>query len=248
MYKRQELNAIKSPKIDMHINSPGGNVFDGAAIYNAVKRHEASVVSFIDGIAASIASVIALAGEKVIMAENALYMMHNPSGIVIGSADEMRKTADILDKVRDTMVGAYVGKSGQTEDEIKALLDAETFMSADEAKEAGFADEIGDEIDIAACAKFVPVLSKLGFKKIPNGIYGHRGVPSPKDLEIALRDAGCSRSEAKKILAKGYEGEDVRDAHADPDATLREAENADVKKDRVSSILTRAELIAPSTV
>ena len=121
-----ELNAIKSPSIDMHINSPGGEVFDGAAIYNAIKRHPAKITTYIDGIAASIASVIALAAPKVIIAETAIYMMHNPSGLCLGTSIDMRKTADILDKICETMIGAYVGKSGKSEEEIKALLDAET--------------------------------------------------------------------------------------------------------------------------
>ena len=157
-----ELNAIKSPRIDMHINSPGGEVFEGSAIYNAVKRHPAAVYTYIDGIAASIASVIALAGEKVVMAENALYMMHNPSGLVMGSSEDMRKTADILNKVRETMVGAYAAKSKKTDPEIIAMLDAETWLDADEAKEAGFIDEVGEKMDMTACAKFIPIMAKMG--------------------------------------------------------------------------------------
>lgn len=223
-----ELNAIKSPKIDMHINSPGGEVFDGAAIYNAIKRHPASVTAYIDGIAASIASVIALAGDRVIMAANALYMMHNPSGFTMGTSEDMRKTADILDKVCDTMCGAYMDKSGKDETEIKALLDDETWMDAEEAKVAGFCDEIGDEMDMAACTTFIPVMSKMGFKHIPQGIAGKKETPSLKEIERVLRDAGCSRKAAKSILAKGY-SDDLRDAGADDDALpiadpLRDAE------------------------
>ncbi len=205
-----ELNGIKSSAIDMHINSPGGEVFDGAAIYNAIKRHPASVTSYIDGIAASIASVIALAGEKVIMAENALYMMHNPSGLVIGTSEDMRKTADILDKVRDTMVGAYVAKSKKTDAEIITLLNSETWMDAEEAKIAGFVDEIGHEMDMAACAKFVPAMAKMGFRHIPKVLNGNREIPSARDIEHVLRDAGCSSKQAKTILAKGY-SDDLRD-------------------------------------
>lgn len=199
-----ELNAIKSPKIDMHINSPGGEVFDGAAIYNAIKRHPATVTAYIDGIAASIASVIALAGSKVVMAANALYMMHNPSGFTMGTSEDMRKTADILDKVCDTMCGAYMEKSGKTEEAIKGMLDEETWMDAEEAKAAGFCDEIGDERDMAACAQFVPTMSKMGFKHVPRALAGAKGVPSEREVERALRDAGCSASVRKIILARGY--------------------------------------------
>jgi ATP-dependent protease ClpP protease subunit len=232
-----ELNAIKSPKIDMHINSPGGAVFDGAAIYNAVKRHPAAVTTYIDGIAASIASVIALAGEKVIMAANALYMMHNPSGLTYGTSEDMRKTADILDKVRDTMVGAYTGKSGKTEGEIVALLDAESWLDAEEAMAAGFVDVIGDEMDMAACAKFVPVMSKLGYQHIPQSINGKKEIPSRKEIERILRDAGCSRKAAKSILAKGY-SDGLRDAGADDGAPPVVDPPRDVEKPKPAGKVT----------
>jgi ATP-dependent protease ClpP protease subunit len=237
-----ELNAIKSPKIDMHINSPGGAVFDGAAIYNAVKRHPATVTSYIDGIAASIASVIALAGERVVMAANALYMMHNPSGLTYGTSEDMRKTADILDKVRDTMVGAYTDKSKKTGEQICAMLDAETWLDAEEAMAAGFVDEIGNEMDMAACAKFVPVMSKLGFQHIPQSINGKKETPSLKEIERVLRDAGCSRKAAKSILAKGY-SDDLRDAGSPDDPPPVVAPPRDVeppnpaKKDRTTAEL-----------
>lgn len=217
-----ELNAIKSPKIDMHINSPGGEVFEGAAIYNAVKRHPSSVTTFVDGIAASIASVIALAGEKVIMAQNAMYMLHNPSGMVIGRAEDMRKTADILDKVRDTMIGAYIDKSKKSSEDIIALLDAETWLDAEEAKEAGFADEIGDKIEAAACAEFLPLMARLGFKNIPQRIAAHREPPTARDVERLLRDAGFSSKQARTILANGYSDEPRDVAAAEQTITAAE--------------------------
>jgi ATP-dependent Clp endopeptidase proteolytic subunit ClpP len=211
-----ELNAIKSPKIDLHINSPGGQVFEGAAIYNAIKRHGATVTAYVDGIAASIASVIALAGSKLIMAKNAMFMMHNPSGVTVGTAEDMRKTADILDKVRETMVDAYTEKSGKTSEEIIALLDDETWLDAEEAQAAGFVDEVGAKMDLAACLHFVPTMKTFGFKHIPEALQPKATLPPEKDLERALRDVGCSHKQAKAILAKGYSG-DLRDVdRADP--------------------------------
>ena len=187
---QKELSAIKASQIDLHINSPGGAVFDGVAIYNLIKQHPANVTTYIDGIAASIASVIALAGDKVVMAANALYMMHNPSGMVMGTAADMRSLADVLDKIRGTMGGVYAAKSGQADSVISSMLDAETWMTADEAKELGFVDEIADEMDLAACAKFVPIMAKAGFKHIPNSINASTAVPTVKDAEKGLRDAG----------------------------------------------------------
>jgi len=162
-----ELKEIKNKQIDLHINSPGGSVFEGNAIYNALKNHDAEITTYIDGIAASIASIIALAGKKVIIAENAMYMVHNPSGLTMGEAKDMRKSADVLDKIRDTMVGIYVNKSKKSEDDVKKLLDDETWYNADEAKENNFVDEIVEKMDMAACAKFIPVMKHYGFKYIP---------------------------------------------------------------------------------
>ncbi|QOX78739.1 phage major capsid protein [Trichlorobacter lovleyi] len=161
----KEVAALNVRQIDLHINSPGGSVFDGQAIYNALKRHPACVTTYVDGIAASIASVIALAGDTVIMAPNSLYMIHNPWGLAQGSADEMRKYADLLDKVRDTIVSVYREKCGLSDEGIIALMDAETWMSAEEAQAFGFVDEIGTELKLAALAGFD--FKAMGFKKAP---------------------------------------------------------------------------------
>jgi ATP-dependent Clp endopeptidase proteolytic subunit ClpP len=213
---QKELSEIKASQIDLHINSPGGVVFDGITIHNLIKQHPANVTTYIDGLAASIASVIALAGDKVIMAANALYMVHNPTGLAMGTASDMRSLADVLDKVAGTMVGTYVGKTGKPDAEIRAMLDAETWMTADEALEHGFIDEISEEMDMAACAKFIPIMAKAGFKHVPQSINGKKEIPSPKKVEQALRDAGFSRKAAKSILAKGY-SDDLRDAGTDDD-------------------------------
>jgi len=245
---QKELSGIKAKDIDLHINSPGGNVFDGTTIYNLLKQHHATITTYIDGLAASIASVIALAGDKVVMAENALFMMHNPSGMVMGTAQDMRSMADVLDKVRGSIATAYVAKSGRSEDEINALMDAETWMTAEEARSAGFVDEIGSEMDLAACAKFVPVMSKVGFKRIPETFQA--SIPTARNLERVLRDAGCSSKMARTILARGYP-EDLRD-EIDMGAPPEEPIQRDVEtekpetNDSVASLLIRAEIIAPS--
>jgi ATP-dependent Clp endopeptidase proteolytic subunit ClpP len=149
-----ELAAIKASSIALHINSPGGSVFDGQAIYNALQRHPASVTTYVDGLAASIASVVALAADKVVMAANSLFMIHNPTGMTMGTAEDMRKMGDVLDKVQGTIAGVYVEKTGLPEDEISAAMNNETWYSADEAKALGYADEVGNAVDLAACASF----------------------------------------------------------------------------------------------
>lgn len=127
--------------IDVRINSPGGSVFDGTAIYNLLKNHNAEVTVYIDGLAASIASVIAMAGDKIVMAENALMMIHNPWSGVWGEADDMRKEAEVLDKIKDSIIATYVSRTGKTADELSAMMDEETWLDATEAVELGFADE-----------------------------------------------------------------------------------------------------------
>jgi len=163
----------------------------------------------------------------------------------------MRKTAELLDKIRVSMVTTYAGKSGRGDEEIIALLDAETWMSADEAQEFGFVDEIADKMDLAACAKFIPTMSKMGLRNIPQALMQEREAPPKIELEKALRNAGCSRSAAKSILAKGYI-DGLRNAGPEddpplPDAALRNAEPPKApKRDRVADLLIRAEKIAPA--
>jgi len=240
---QKELSEIKAGQIDLHINSPGGLVFDGITIYNLLKQHPATVTTYIDGLAASIASVIALAGDKVIMAANALFMVHNPFGMVAGNANEMRDFADKLDKVRGSISTTYIAKTGKSEDDINDLMDAETWMTADEAMEAGFIDEIGGEADMAACAKFIPVMAKAGFQHIPENI-AKKGKHSARDLERILRDGGCSEAMAKSILAEGFKG-DQRDVA--PVVDQRDvAAPIPAKRDPIADLLTRAEMAAPS--
>lgn len=136
--------------IDLRIHSPGGDVFEGMAIYNLLDSHPATVTVHIDGLAASMASVIAMAGDTVLMPENAMMMVHKPWGIQGGDADEMRRYADLLDKVEDNLVSAYVKKTGKSADEIKALLKEETWMGGREAVAAGFADQTTESLTAAA--------------------------------------------------------------------------------------------------
>lgn len=146
-----ELRAIGNvSRITLKINSPGGSVFDGNAIYNTLIKHKASVHVEIEGIALSMGSVIAMAGDHISMAENALMMIHNTWGSAVGDAAELRKTADILDKTKESIMSAYVRKTGKSYKEISALMDDETWFTAEEALEQGFVDEVTDQLEIAA--------------------------------------------------------------------------------------------------
>lgn len=138
--------------INVRLNSFGGEVFEGYAIYNQLKRHPARVEVDIDGAACSIASIIACAGDTVRMARNAMYMIHDPAGAAFGNAADMRKTAALLDQVREQLVETYVGKTGLTAAAVSDYMTAETWFKAAEAAELGFVDQVTDELKLAASA------------------------------------------------------------------------------------------------
>ena len=138
---RDDLKALGNvTDITVRINSPGGEVFDGFSIYNALKEHPAKVTVHIDGLAASIASVIAMAGDVVYMGEGAMFMVHSPWTISMGDADDMRQVAEMLDKISVGLVDAYVAGTDQPRDVVEGWMDGETWFTRDEAIEAGLAD------------------------------------------------------------------------------------------------------------
>jgi len=143
------LNDAKdATSLEVHVNSPGGYVFDGIAIYNAIRGFNGTKTVYVDGIAASIASVIALAGDTVITNEGGTWMIHEPAGGIFsfGTADEIeddaRKTCAALRKVRETLLDIYVNATGQKLSDISAWMADETWMTAAEAKARGFTDEV----------------------------------------------------------------------------------------------------------
>lgn len=145
-----DLKAMGDVKnITVRLNSPGGSVFEGNTIYNLLKAHQATVTVYIDGIAASIASVIAMAGDKIIMPENALIMIHDPWSMVAGTADDMRKMAEALDKIKESLKTSYK-RSMMTDEEITQMMTDETWMTAQEALDKGFCDEVITAVKVAA--------------------------------------------------------------------------------------------------
>lgn len=140
-------------ELTVRINSPGGDVFDGIAIYNRLNQFKGTVKVYIDGLAASIASIIALAGDEIIIGDGALYMIHLPWTWAVGNRMELDNTVNRLMDVEDQLIGIYAKKSGMDKNEVKSLLEAETWMDADQAIELGFVDEkMEDTMPIAASA------------------------------------------------------------------------------------------------
>jgi ATP-dependent Clp protease protease subunit len=131
--------------INIRINSPGGAVYDAKAIYAALMRHPAHKVAHIDGLAASAATFIAMAADKIITAPEATWFVHNAQGVAMGDAAVMRETAELLDMESDNIRAIYAKRTGQSDADLRAWMDAETFMNAAEAKVRGFTDEIAGE-------------------------------------------------------------------------------------------------------
>mgnify|MGYP006921332350 CR=1 FL=1 len=153
-------------KINVRINSVGGNAFDGATIYNTLKNHPAKVHVHIDGAAISAASQIAMAGDEIEMADNAVFMAHKASGGVYGKVEELRSYVNLLEKVNDGLVNVYASRTGQTPEQITEWLDEERWFSAAEAVEFGFATKVSPAKAIAA--KFDPKSAPESFKKMPD--------------------------------------------------------------------------------
>jgi ATP-dependent Clp endopeptidase proteolytic subunit ClpP len=138
--KLDEAGDVK--KINVRINSPGGDVFEGSAIYSMLSQHKADVECYIDGLAASAAFTIAMAGKSVHISESAMMMCHNAWGMCMGYAADMAKTADVLNKVSTTMRDIYSAACGKTADEVQKLMDDETWMTPEESVALGFADDV----------------------------------------------------------------------------------------------------------
>ena len=149
---QKELTALgKVNTINLRINSPGGEVFDGLAIYNQLKQHPARIVVDVDGLAASIASVIAMAGDEIRMAGNAMMMIHNAHGMAVGDAGEMHRMAALLTQINANIADTYAERTAQTAPQLRAWMDDETWMTADVAVQHGFADAVTSEQQVSAC-------------------------------------------------------------------------------------------------
>jgi len=153
--------AASATEVIVAVNSPGGDVFDAFAIYNALRRHAGKVTARVDGVAASAAGLVVMAGDQVVMPENAMLMIHNPWTIALGSAADLRSTADMMDKARDGILAAYRRKSGQTDEELTAMMDAETWLTALEAQSLGFCDVIEEPVRLAASTNAAGLLARF---------------------------------------------------------------------------------------
>ena len=181
-----DIGKLSGQHIHLRINSPGGSVVEGTAIYNALRRHKGGLTVHIDALAASMASVIAMAGAPVLIADNALLMIHNPWTVSMGGSEDLRKEADLLDMLKVNLRNAYVRKTGLGETEIQDMMDKETWLDAVDAVALGFADAI--EEGVAAAATATPENLRARFDNFAKGM--------SQKAEIEVPEAGTVVSES----------------------------------------------------
>jgi len=216
---KAEFDKIRNKdEIRVLLNSPGGDVMDGMGIYNLLSGVRQKVTVEVLGMAASIASIIALAGRELVMGEGSFYMIHNPITFAVGGSGDLRKAADLLDTVRGQMVGIYAQHTAMTPEEIEAAMDGETWYTADQAVEAGFASGVVDYGDTEMVASYD--LSKYRYAHVPvEMIADEKPSDMPetiREFEDRVRDMGFSRREAVAIASHGFTHRDDAEAEAEP--------------------------------
>ena len=222
----QALQDVGQGPLVIEINSPGGNVWDGLAIYNMLRGRQAPVTTRVVGIAASIASIIALAGDTVEIADAALFMIHDPSGMVAGTSEEMRKMADALDQHAEVLAGIYSKVTGRPTSQIRAAMKEETWFTAQEAIQFGLADKMTEEqMAIAACwhpravTKTAPETVKnnlrRGLEQYAEGL-ARDGLEKQTVLDAEALVAGEAPTEDKIRTANAWWGRNERFLEAEP--------------------------------
>ena len=219
----KQLNEIGDvAKINVHINSYGGEVAEGLAIYNALKRHKAKVVTYCDGFACSIASVIFMAGDERVMCNSSLLMIHNAWAYAMGNAEELRKQANDLEKITQASVEAYKSHSNLSEEEIKSLMDNETWILPEEALEYGFATSIEEAEKTAT--------SQNAKMRLFDIIKAHQKAKNAEDEE----DEPTPEEEPKDDDEESPEGESTNNDSEDEEDQEEEEEGEDKEKPAAS--------------
>jgi ATP-dependent protease ClpP protease subunit len=191
---RAALKTNKTAKeIVVNLHSAGGEVLDGLAIYNLLASHPAKVTVKIDTLAASIASVIAMAGDEIQVGKGAFLMVHNPYAQTKGGSEDLRKLADVLDKMRDSMVAIYAKRTGQSDEYVRGLMEAETWMTGAEAVEHGFADKVVDSKSRALALDDLKI-----YANVPSSILGEQSQMAPGLPKVQSRtEAGDEKMDEK---------------------------------------------------
>tara|TARA_R100001463_G_scaffold56868_2_gene109022 strand:- start:581 stop:1567 length:987 start_codon:yes stop_codon:yes gene_type:complete len=240
-----DLKSVGSKDITIRMNSVGGSVFDGLAIYNVLRSHQGYVKVKIEGLSASIASIIALAGDDIEMAENGFFMIHNPFGKSMGGADDMRKTADLLDKIKQELINIYANKTQLSEETISSMMDEETWLTSQEAKEMGFIDGITEPIKIAASFDFSKFTNVDG-KEVNNRLQLITNIKKTKMTE----ELKSWFNGVKEEIVNAVKGEVVAEAPAKEEVSVVLSDNEEIvnkltdlsnEKEELTSIISEKE-------
>lgn len=209
----REIQSVQAKSITLRINSPGGDVFDGIAILNSLRQHPATVNVVIDGLAASAASFIAMAGDNVAMAPNSMLMIHEASGMVLGNSQDMSEMAALLDKTSANIANVYAQRAGGDPETWREAMRAETWYSDQEAVDAGLADEIlGSDAPTAraaaqpqAAVQPVVTAETTVFEQSDNVVDSAITDESPTDVPEAFDFAAftAAMTAAKEAIARG---------------------------------------------
>jgi ATP-dependent protease ClpP protease subunit len=242
------LNAIDADTIHLRVDSIGGDVFAARAIQTALKQHKARIMVHIDGLAASAASFIAMAGDEIEMTDGGFMMIHKAMSFVdifgyfncddcTKLTDDMGKEQDRLNKVDDSIANDYAKRTGKTPEETKQWMADESWFTAQESLDLGLIDRVynGEVVE--------NTYDLSVFNRVPDKLKEREKNMTKREIERILRDAGCSQTVAKAILAKGWNEGTRRDV---VDSQQREVVAPQGKKDRLTELLTRAETIAPT--
>jgi len=220
----------------IRVNSPGGSVFDGIAMYNTIKEHKGKVTVKIDGLAASAASFIPLAADEVHINDGAFIMIHEAWTVCCGNADDFVKEAALLEKIDGEIAGFYATRTGKTEGEIREYLSDETWFTATEALEFGLVDKIIERKEKSEAQNLFD-LSVYG--KVPEQLFESEGCETqkPKDYEKALRDAGMTRQQAKAVLSGGLKTIEEQEKPDQPKVSSKDRDITEAEFELASILL-----------
>ena len=199
VFKQDIENLGDVENIILHINSPGGSVFSAVAIANTLKNHKAKITANIDGLAASAATIITSACDTVKMPKNALFMVHNPITFAYGNNQDMKKTLEMLDKVKDSIIETYLNKAKTDKETLSELMDNETWMNAEEAKEYGFIDEILDENVEKEVIENKLIINNMAFDISRFKNFKEKKIQEPRVINISVNSTGNSEEIADKF-------------------------------------------------
>ena len=212
--------------IDLRIHSPGGSVLDGWAIANGIKNHPAHVVARVEGLAASMGSVVLMSADEIEVPQNAYVMIHNVSGGAFGEADELESMAALMRKLQDDVTDFYANATGKDREEIAEMMAAETWMNGEDAVEHGFATRVLEPVKAAACADLETLVSK--FENVPEAV-----------LELQAEEPDLEQDQVEEVEALE---EDEAQESDDQDAAEIEADQAEIEKELQDEVKAKAEL------